>query len=726
MAKKLFVSMSGNGADRLYQFSVSGVTKGATTVVEFSGTPTFQVGDQILFSLLGGITQINGQTGTIISLPSATSVEVNIDTTVGYSNYTSGGNCSTEKKAIQSITNANPAVVGCIGHGFTNGNAVSFFDIIGMTELNDRVYYVQNATADTFELAGVDSTAFGTFTSGFLVPTYATPKYAIDRLLAVGGDEICIEETGGITTHNLGNATFTLLTNSVATAVDYTGVLAAGDFFGKPTAAGNGAEETFYKILTISPSLITFEGYYSGDTGTVGGLRRLVPKAEGLSGLGIVQSTKALTVSGGWDFSTNLQDKQTWFKHAISFTVGTQRGLNISGGCNVNKINCVDVYENLVGTGCTIDECSLGGYVYSLQATGTPCSILNSRIMPNKGPSWNALRLATVNPIVQNTVVGSWHTVGSIAISVAADIDVDLSTCKVKGAGYGVELFARSKIICPEISYCSQGIRLSVYGPTVENVNIKNCTTGINIAGTCSGFFVKGGSIDQCSTGIQSTQSVACRFENIAFSNNNFDYSQDQYSSNNTFVNCSHTSPLTRCYDRVAQSGAIIIIGCSVDPASANKVFLQTSLDNFIQPQFLLQDSFGFTGAYYGKFEVVKNTLTSPPSVQMKFNTGVSKNYADFKIASTYTTQGAGKTLRFKLEALTAGWSGTIVPKIKLNQNTVQTETSITSVSYGSEDSYEYTVPGGSIYSDGELSIEFNVNSNTIAVIVKEFEVESA
>lgn len=69
---------------------------------------------------------------------------------------------------IVSITKANPAVVThTANHGLTNGDLIQFAGLEGMTELNcgpTRAYTVANKTDKTYELSGVDSTAYGAYT----------------------------------------------------------------------------------------------------------------------------------------------------------------------------------------------------------------------------------------------------------------------------------------------------------------------------------------------------------------------------------------------------------------------------------------------------------------------------------------------------------------------------------------------------------------------------------
>ena len=69
-------------------------------------------------------------------------------------------------KSISAITKANPAVVTATSHGYSNGDHVWINDVVGMTEVNGRRYTVANVTTHTFELSGVNSTNYTTYSSG--------------------------------------------------------------------------------------------------------------------------------------------------------------------------------------------------------------------------------------------------------------------------------------------------------------------------------------------------------------------------------------------------------------------------------------------------------------------------------------------------------------------------------------------------------------------------------
>lgn len=68
-------------------------------------------------------------------------------------------------KTITAISKATTGVVTSTAHGLANGDYV-FLTVNGMWQLNDRVIRIANVATNTFELEGVDTTAFDTFTSG--------------------------------------------------------------------------------------------------------------------------------------------------------------------------------------------------------------------------------------------------------------------------------------------------------------------------------------------------------------------------------------------------------------------------------------------------------------------------------------------------------------------------------------------------------------------------------
>lgn len=67
---------------------------------------------------------------------------------------------------ISAITKANPGVATSTAHGLLDGDYVYLNNVQGMYQVDGRVVRVAGKTTDTFQLEGVDTTSFGTFSSG--------------------------------------------------------------------------------------------------------------------------------------------------------------------------------------------------------------------------------------------------------------------------------------------------------------------------------------------------------------------------------------------------------------------------------------------------------------------------------------------------------------------------------------------------------------------------------
>lgn len=76
-----------------------------------------------------------------------------------------GGYVLKPAATITGVTQANPAVVTA-ANTFVNGEQVTIAGVVGMTELNDNTYTISNVTSTTFELTGIDSTAYTAYSSG--------------------------------------------------------------------------------------------------------------------------------------------------------------------------------------------------------------------------------------------------------------------------------------------------------------------------------------------------------------------------------------------------------------------------------------------------------------------------------------------------------------------------------------------------------------------------------
>lgn len=98
-------------------------------------------------------------------------------------------------KTITAITKANPGVVSSTAHGYSNGDIV-FLSISGMYQLNDKVVRVAGVATDSFQIEGVDTTLFDTFSSGTAEKiTFGTSITTATNVTVSGGNFEFIDAT---------------------------------------------------------------------------------------------------------------------------------------------------------------------------------------------------------------------------------------------------------------------------------------------------------------------------------------------------------------------------------------------------------------------------------------------------------------------------------------------------------------------------------------------------
>lgn len=79
--------------------------------------------------------------------------------------YTRTNDPVTDKKNISAATKANPCAVTTATHGYVTGDKIFIEGVVGMTELNGRWYTITKTSDTAFTLDGVDSSAYGAWSS---------------------------------------------------------------------------------------------------------------------------------------------------------------------------------------------------------------------------------------------------------------------------------------------------------------------------------------------------------------------------------------------------------------------------------------------------------------------------------------------------------------------------------------------------------------------------------
>lgn len=186
---------------------------------------------------------------------------------------------------INSITKANPGVVGYTGADPVNGDFV-LLSVQGMHQLNGRVFRVANVNAagNTFELEGENTTAFDTFASGtFEVITFGTSITTATNLSGSGGNFDFIDTT---TIH--GNAKTQIPGLPAPASYEFDNIWDISDagLAAMKTASDAQAKRAFKFTFGTGGQIMVFAGYV-GYNGLPGG-----------SAQQLVTSKAAITMNG--------------------------------------------------------------------------------------------------------------------------------------------------------------------------------------------------------------------------------------------------------------------------------------------------------------------------------------------------------------------------------------------------------------------------------------------
>jgi hypothetical protein len=649
------------------------------------------------------------------------------------------GNDSAVAKTITGASNANPCTITSTTHGLTNGMIVYINGVGGMTELNGKFFTVTNPLTNTFDLLGVDSTSYTTYTTGgTAIQPYATHKKA--GAVASTGDEIRVAKTLAPTTL-VSNCIFTDGSVTVQSSVDLTASLDVGSYIGKPTASGNGNFETFYRINAITSSTITLEQKYYGTSETVASILKLSYATD--SGVDTASSTiyassKNLTISGGWNISggTPTQDGETWFKGSPASRTTAWYVYNGVGTTNltISKINIVETNVGFSGTttACSINSCTFSCYatpIYATNTTSFPGVVNNCAFTIGN----YMLRYAISTTILSNILILATRNVSStFYMDVGSQLNLTTNVI-IHGStsSYGIYMTQDTKLIATGlvVRYCNIGIYIGSINTFIDGGSFQYCTYGIQIA-SIYGSNANNITTQSCNYGVYASQCFFTNISNMTSISDSYGvYVTNDYCRNVKVFNSNFTTPTNYAiYCQTDGVDTVFILNSTIDLVSNNKAInVPTGGTNRYTPRYIVEGCTNFAsgdGQYWNHFKILKSDSAyriSPPCYQFTANTTQTYQYTSVKFFSTYAVSGTQYTVGMWLKG-NAGWSGTIVPLLKLNGSTVLTGTTISSLTTGWVQ-YTYTVPASSITANGELSLELIPNTNTTTWYVDDFTV---
>ena len=111
-----------------------------------------------------------------------------------------GVTCIATTKTITGATQTNPVNLTIVGHGATTGKQLQVTSVVGMTQLNDKIYTVTVVDADHVTLDGVNGAAFTPYTSGGSATygTFYVAKESAAMANLTGGNTLATDHFGAV------------------------------------------------------------------------------------------------------------------------------------------------------------------------------------------------------------------------------------------------------------------------------------------------------------------------------------------------------------------------------------------------------------------------------------------------------------------------------------------------------------------------------------------------
>lgn len=153
--------------------------------------------------------------------------------------------------AITNITSASPPVVTAPDHGFSSGNPVKIRYVSGMTEVNQLSFIVSNPTTNTFELSGIDGSAYSSYIAGGSAYLNVVNISGLDHL---DGETVSILADGEVRPEKVvsgGSITLDSSGSIIHVGLPYTSILTTS-----PVEAGSRDGTAQGKVKRISRAVI--------------------------------------------------------------------------------------------------------------------------------------------------------------------------------------------------------------------------------------------------------------------------------------------------------------------------------------------------------------------------------------------------------------------------------------------------------------------------------------
>ncbi len=176
-------------------------------------------------------------------------------------------------KTITAITNASPGVATSASHGYSNGDFV-FLTVSGMYQVNGKVVRVASVATDTFQLEGVDTTLFDTFSSGTAEKiTFGTSITTATTVTGTGGNFEFIDST---TIHGNSKSQLPGLPEASTYSMDHIWDVSDAGLLAMKTASDSQAKRAVKFTFGTGGKIMVFAGYVGAALLPAGSSQQLV------------------------------------------------------------------------------------------------------------------------------------------------------------------------------------------------------------------------------------------------------------------------------------------------------------------------------------------------------------------------------------------------------------------------------------------------------------------
>lgn len=575
-------------------------------------------------------------------------------------------------------------------------------------------------------LSGSDTTGNG---------TSALPFQTVNFCLTAANTEVRVAKTELATTFTC-SVSWTYNSLSLTTGTDMTSSISIGDYIGKPTAAGNGAVETYYRVNAINATTITLDNYYYGTTEVLSTFKKIPVVITGALNTNSITFTYATcTMSGGWNLggASPIQDGETWFKPNGARTTYIAINFSVAQTANISKLNMVECYagvSSMAGGASTLTNLTILAYYRSIYASGGSGFILRDSVLSITAAGSEGIYVHAIVPgLVENCAFLGTGSYGINAVGTSTlEVKNNIFFKKTHYMGAATNLTPGSTFTgTNKFYYCVCGVYTGSYSLIIDGCEFYNCVNyGILTGNQAPAPVIKNCSFIDSPLGIYSQGQHGMLVDGCNFIGCTKGIYIDIGSGDMELNNCYFSAIGTACIDRVANAGTTIINNSVMSPYVAGKTYVVTTTTTYNLAQYILNNAFGEYGTVYGFGSKTYNYSvyrTTAPSIAIQTNAALTLNQKASKVLSTMINSGASATFGFYMKSANASWSGSLLPKWRLNGNVIKTEsTAVTSVSTGWMP-YSWSCASSYITANGELSLEFIPNMNTYAIYLDDFTV---